>query len=110
MKIKVGDKVKFLNDTGGGIVSEIIDDRMVNVRIEDGFDVPASMSELIIDSDENKLVEKPYELNGKSEDLNKSNTDVDKITDNSILAGNLPEKTSKSVYFGMVPVTGKMIY
>lgn len=110
MKIKVGDKVKFLNDTGGGIVSEIIDDRMVNVRIEDGFDVPALVSELIMDSDENNLDEKPYELNGKSEDSDKSNTEVDKITDNSIMAGNLPEKTLKSVYFGMVPVMGKMIF
>ncbi|UCH13955.1 MAG: DUF2027 domain-containing protein [Bacteroidales bacterium] len=110
MKIKVGDKVKFLNDTGGGIVSEIIDDRMVNVRIEDGFDIPALISELIIDRDDNELNEKPYELDNKPEDSTKSNSYFEKITDNIILAGNLPEKTLRSVYFGMVPAVEKMIY
>ena len=71
MKIKVGDKVKFLNDTGGGTVSEIINDRMVNVRIEDGFDIPALITELIIDSVDNGSDSKPYELNQKPGESNK---------------------------------------
>ncbi len=48
-KFKVGDKVNFLNSTGGGIVKKIIDTRMVEVTIEDGFDIPVLMSDLVLD-------------------------------------------------------------
>ena len=48
MAIKVGDKVKFLNATGGGIVSKIIDSRLVSVAIEGGFEIPVQASELLV--------------------------------------------------------------
>ncbi|MBI9038490.1 MAG: DUF2027 domain-containing protein [Bacteroidales bacterium] len=47
MKFKIGDEVKFLNDKGGGIVSKIISSSMVNVAIEDGFEIPTLTSNLI---------------------------------------------------------------
>lgn len=47
MKIKVGDQVKFLNERGGGVVSKILNSTMVNVAIEDGFEIPTRISELI---------------------------------------------------------------
>lgn len=47
MKFKVGDKVKFLNEPGGGIVSRIISPGMVNVAIEDGFEIPTMTGDLI---------------------------------------------------------------
>ena len=48
MGIKVGDKVKFLNATGGGVVSKIIDSRLVSVAIEGGFEIPVQASELLV--------------------------------------------------------------
>lgn len=45
--IKTGDKVKFLNDVGGGIVTGFISKNMVNVADEDGFEVPYPISELV---------------------------------------------------------------
>jgi len=45
--LKVGDKVKFLNTSGGGIVAKLIDSRMVSILIEDGFEIPTMISELI---------------------------------------------------------------
>ena len=48
-KFQVGDKVNFLNATGGGTVKKIIDTRMVEVTIEDGFDIPVLMSDLVLD-------------------------------------------------------------
>ena len=48
-KFKIGDKVNFLNSTGGGTVKKIIDTRMVEVTIEDGFDIPVLMSDLVLD-------------------------------------------------------------
>jgi hypothetical protein len=47
MKFNIGDKVKFLNTKGGGIVSKIISPTLVNVMIEDGFEIPTVTSEII---------------------------------------------------------------
>ncbi len=46
---KVGDRVNFLNDKGGGVVKKIIDTRMVEVEIEEGFNVPVLISDLVLD-------------------------------------------------------------
>jgi hypothetical protein len=48
MKFKVGDKVKFLNDIGGGIIKKIISPTMVSVSIEDGFDIPVMTNEILL--------------------------------------------------------------
>ncbi len=46
-ELKIGDKVKFLNTSGGGIVARLIDSRTVSVLIEDGFEIPTMISEVI---------------------------------------------------------------
>jgi len=48
MKCKIGDKVRFLNDVGGGIVTRIIDKRTVAVETQDGFEIPVLDSEVVI--------------------------------------------------------------
>ncbi len=50
MNFKVGDKVNFLNDKGGGIVTKIVSSKVVNVAIEDGFEIPTMVSELLLAS------------------------------------------------------------
>jgi len=47
MNFNVGDKVKFLNSKGGGMISKILDSRMVSVAVEGGFEIPTLISELI---------------------------------------------------------------
>lgn len=47
MKFQIGDKVKFLNEEGGGFISKIESPSLVYVSISDGFDIPISTSELI---------------------------------------------------------------
>jgi hypothetical protein len=47
MKFKPGDKVRFLNSTGGGTVVKEINAFMVSVEIEDGFEIPTLTSELV---------------------------------------------------------------
>ena len=47
MKFQLGDRVKFLNSKGGGVVSKIISPTLVNVMIEDGFEIPTITSELV---------------------------------------------------------------
>jgi hypothetical protein len=48
MKFKPGDKVRFLNSTGGGTVIKEINAFMVSVAIEDGFEIPTLASELLV--------------------------------------------------------------
>ena len=54
MRFKVGDKVKFLNETGGGIVSRIVSGNLVYVATEDGFELPTSTGDIIILNPESK--------------------------------------------------------
>jgi len=47
MKFKVGDKVLFLNEKGGGIVTRIVDEEIVHVSVDDGFEIPYAVGDLI---------------------------------------------------------------
>ena len=51
-KFQIGDKVKFLNAIGGGVVTKITDD-FVFVQDETGFDMPMQATELIRMADMN---------------------------------------------------------
>lgn len=46
MKFQLGDKVKFLNQIGGGVVTKVTDD-FVFVQDDTGFDIPMDPKELI---------------------------------------------------------------
>lgn len=46
-KFTIGDKVRFLNTLGGGTISKLVDSRTVMVAIEDGFDIPVLINELV---------------------------------------------------------------
>lgn len=99
--IKTGDKVKFLNDVGGGIVTGFIGKNMVNVENEDGFEVPYPVSKLI-------NVDDPA--------LNKGGTPVEKPREEEISQPVQAEKTegeilegknSPDFYFCFVPLDAK---
>lgn len=49
MQFKIGDKVRFLDEMGGGKVTAILDNRMLKVETDDGFEIPVLSSELIPD-------------------------------------------------------------
>ncbi|NOX86569.1 MAG: DUF2027 domain-containing protein, partial [Chlorobi bacterium] len=49
MRFKVGNKVTFLNERGGGVIKAIIDSKLVKVETDDGFEIPVLSSELIPD-------------------------------------------------------------
>ena len=50
---KVGDKVKFLDRTGGGVVTKIISPVLVNVEY-DGFEIPTLTKEIVLDYTDQK--------------------------------------------------------
>ncbi|MBN1252798.1 MAG: DUF2027 domain-containing protein [Bacteroidales bacterium] len=50
MKYNIGDKVKFLNEVGGGKVVKFIDNETVLVLNDDDFEIPVHEAELIPDN------------------------------------------------------------
>ena len=47
MKLKTGDRVKFLNDVGEGVIVSFLDKNKAIVRIKDGFEIPVMVAELV---------------------------------------------------------------
>ncbi len=47
MKLRIGDKVRFLNEVGEGIVSRIKDKNTVFVEMNDGFEIPFQVNQLV---------------------------------------------------------------
>ncbi len=73
MKYKVGDRVKFLNEVGGGTISRLIGNNMIELVSEDGFSMPVMISDVIpyLETDEDQIVVK--------EQIVKSQTNIDPI-------------------------------
>lgn len=101
MKLKIGDKVDFLNDKGGGEVVEILDQKTVKVKIEDGFEIPVPVNELIKASGHH-LYEKDYEKNNDTVPVKKQTTKKTEAPAISIKS-NLKENSPKDVFIGLVP-------
>ncbi len=55
MNVKIGDKVRFLNSVGGGIVRKFRGNDQVIVEDEDGFEIPVLARECVVVGD-NKMV------------------------------------------------------
>ncbi len=49
MRFKTGDKVRFLNEKGGGTVIAVMDSKVVKVETDDGFEIPVLSKDLIPD-------------------------------------------------------------
>ena len=51
--MKVGDKVKFISEVGGGVVSGFQGKNIVLVQDEDGFDIPMPINDVVVIGEEN---------------------------------------------------------
>ena len=58
--MKIGDKVRFLSEVGGGIVTGFQGKDFVLVEDADGFDIPMPVREcVVIDADDYNIKRKP---------------------------------------------------
>ncbi len=71
MKAQVGDEVRFMDTTGGGVITRI-EGRLAFVDDEDGFEIPILMSELVV------VVEK------QTERRRESNVSKEEYADNAV--------------------------
>lgn len=104
MKFKVGDKVSFLSEKRDGIVKKVLNNKMVIVEIEEGFEIPVIESELV---SSNPFNEKDI----SSSHNNSSNiNEVDTIEDERfpdrfalIAPGNGEKKSRPGFYLAFIP-------
>ncbi len=104
MKFKVGDKVKFLNEKGGGIISRIVSNELVNVAIDDGFDIPVLMKELIViesTSAGERFFEEHYQVEKTGFSQAQATPSPEKTISND--DENLPFDLPEGIYLAMVP-------
>ncbi len=47
MNFRKGDRVKFLNDVGQGVIVRFQDEKIVIVLNDDGFEIPILINELL---------------------------------------------------------------
>ncbi len=102
MKFKTGDKVKFLDETGTGIITKIINDNIVNVAIEDGFEIPTLINNLIKINDISNNINDEY----CNDNLSKNND----VEDDDFQRGIIPlensyskDKETHGIYFAFIP-------
>ncbi|MCX7986425.1 MAG: DUF2027 domain-containing protein [Bacteroidales bacterium] len=91
--IRVGDRVKFLNDAGGGIVTRISGNEAY-VQDDDGFEIPTLLSNLIRDAGSNMYDQTGYVSEGD-----------DEIESDEILEKKTAEKVEKSTEDIAVEIT-----
>lgn len=102
MNLKKGDKVKFLNDTGGGVVTGFINKDMVNVLNQDGFEVPILIDELLKEDEEYDIQEKQSESEPEEEGF-----DVFQEYEYVESPGTSFSDPDNEIYLGLVPTDQK---
>lgn len=71
MECKVGDRVRFMDDIGGGIIARFIDKKTIAVRDEDGFEIPVSVSNIVVVKSDDffqRKVNEDMQSSGKPDD------------------------------------------
>ena len=105
--MKIGDKVRYLNAVGGGVITRIGEKGVVTVLEEDGFETPVLANDVVVVADTN-------ELNFVSESKSKLDTTttaqtVEKPQYKFDIAEETPEGESINVSLAFVPVNIKSL-
>jgi hypothetical protein len=80
MTLKIGDRVRFLNEVGGGIISAYLDEKMVEVQTDDGFEIPIPANELLLDTSADKGYSADESSSGSQYDRTSQAEEVEVIT------------------------------
>ncbi len=114
---KVGDKVKFLDQQGGGVIKKVISPSLVNVEV-DGFEIPTLTKEIVLDFVEDKagkmftsqsqFTNEDTAMYDENEDINLSN-DEDDVRQERLYLSRKGQEKEKGVYLAFVPCDQKWL-
>jgi len=102
---KIGDKVKFLNEVGGGKITKITGSNSVCVESEDGFEIPVNTTDII--SVENNIVSSDKVSQRSEMSYEKQNLSNPKGGKEFIDIPSSSKKTETGFFFGFVPEDSK---
>jgi hypothetical protein len=115
MKFRTGDKVKFLNETGGGKITRLDDMEHIYVLTDDGFEIPVRENELILQSSSSddrddpipagKLMDRPE----KAPDTVPENKRKPELTESRIPVS-VPSGSPLRLFLGLVPDDFEAVY
>ena len=75
--MKIGDKVRFLSEIGGGVVAGFQGKNIVLVEDNDGFQIPVQINEVVVVGDEDYSTTNVVETKNSSKKIVVPNDDVD---------------------------------
>lgn len=101
--MKVGDKVKFLNDTGGGVITRFLEPGKVLVKIEEGFEIPTLISDLVPDQG---IEDRPQAAVHSGKDYKEVSVDHEKEAPGY----EAEQPNSDMVYFSVNPTGNPYLY
>lgn len=101
MNFRKGDKVKFLNDVGEGVIVRFQDKNIAIILNSDGFEVPVLMSELL--KIENEYIFDDNQGSEINEELHSSQTPEIKDDSDNIDEDGLNTDRNANVFFSLVP-------
>lgn len=125
--MKIGDKVRFLSETGGGRISGFQGKNIVLVEDEDGFEIPTLVSEVIVVADSSETEKQianaekqqqasiqPDNRSIKQRLADNENDEYDDTPDDPSVNFTPPVKEREegellSIYVGFVPINEKQI-
>ena len=106
---KIGERVKFLNAVGGGVITRIVGKNVVHVENEDGFEIPVLITEIILDAAQSADVEPnivQFVNQGKQSPVPEKKPDVTTQSDNAFIASEstvIPGNNQPDFYLAFVP-------
>lgn len=104
MKFKAGETVRFLNDTGGGVITRFDDRGLIYVMTEDGFEIPVSEKELILSGGHTFIEPVSEEIRPSVIVKQKAeNTMPKKPAESYVLPRNVPYDASVQIVIGFIP-------
>ncbi|MBP5456642.1 MAG: DUF2027 domain-containing protein [Paludibacteraceae bacterium] len=108
MAIKIGDRVRFLNSTGGGIVKKIISKELVEVEDEDGFGIPTLIRECVVVETENTIHTQEKRKDPSKQKLEEKKPEVSQEED-AYQPEETPEGEKVNVSLAFVPMDIKQL-
>lgn len=107
MQIKIGDKVRFLNSTGGGIVRSLKGNDQVLVEDEDGFEVPALVRECVVIGESDMQVHSANRPKPQAPAPEPRQKQAEKRQPEPSAVAETPEGERLNVYLAYLPVDPK---
>jgi hypothetical protein len=115
MKYRIGDLVRFLNETGGGKITRMDEKGYYYVLSDDGFEIPVRANELILQTSFSGNAEPEVPAESEPKQWEKEQQPVQKssrlsgLTDDRIPFG-LPAGTPVTLLLGFVPDDSQAVF